>query len=196
MKIYTKKGDKGMTSLYDCSKLNKSSIIFDVMGEIDELSVRVGMLISSINLGPKILTLNLTELKIVSKLRDIQINMQDINSILATPNQNKRDKKLKNVSIDESVVKGIEELIDKMEKYIPRLTYFILPCVTREDSLSHSCRTQTRKCERMLWKLVNNDDHLSYIDDAIFKYMNRLSDFFFVLARYICFKTNNKEVKK
>ena len=94
----------------------------------------------------------------------------------------------------------IEEWIDFMEFYNPKLTKFILPGVRQEDSQAQLCRTQTRKVERYLWELHDTDNKLKVynkdkeqldlkpitISQNITKYANRLSDFFFVLSRYLC----------
>jgi cob(I)alamin adenosyltransferase len=85
--------------------------------------------------------------------------------------------------ISDEMIEYLEIKIDNMEKTLPKLTKFILPCVTLVDSESHLCRTQTRKCERMLCNL--NESYI--LDKNIIIYINRLSDFFFVLSRYICY---------
>jgi cob(I)alamin adenosyltransferase len=114
----------------------------------------------------------------VEVLRYIQGNIQDINSILATP-----DKTSKNVPCFHDVhTVFLEREIDAMERVNPKLTKFILQGITPLDAQSHMCRIQARKVERMLWKLNKDTD----IDINILKYMNRLSDFFFVFSRWVC----------
>lgn len=188
MKIYTKTGDLGETSLYDGSRAPKYAINFEVLGEIDELSCRIGMLISLLNNDDRFNILF---------LRKIQRTLQNFNSHIATIDQTNR----KLPVLSESLVQKLEEEIDNMEFYNPTLTKFILPGVTQEDSQAHLCRTQARKVERVLNNLHNTSELLTVykkgehshveleqfkIPEIMLSYMNRLSDYFFVLARYIC----------
>jgi cob(I)alamin adenosyltransferase len=188
MKLYTKTGDSGTTCLYDGSRHEKSDIIFDVLGNNDELSSHIGLLIASLS-NSKIDTID-----IQNQLRTIQTNLQYINSILATPNETKQ-KKLRHIS--ETDIKQIEDWIDHMEKFNPKLTSFILPGVTIDDAYTHICRTSCRKAERELLKsidLKNITNNITNINTKnIMCYMNRLSDFFFSLARYICNVLYSKE---
>ena len=174
MKVYTKTGDKGTTSLYNGRRIGKYEIFFDVLGEIDELSSRIGMVCSLLN-----------DTDITNKLREIQGKLQDNST-----------KKLPNIlDID---ISNIENFIDDLEKSNSKLVKFILPGVTQIDSHCHLCRTQTRKVERFLWKFHYNNSILptsegklieikdNHIDTNITSYINRLSDLFFVLARFLC----------
>lgn len=181
MKIYTKTGDLGITSLYDGSRIEKTNIIFDVLGYNDELSSHIGILIAQLN---KIVYNS----PLISQLRNIQATLQYINSIIATPDINKQ-KKLKH--IDDKDVLEIENWIDYMEKCNPKLTSFILPGVTIEDAQAHICRTSCRKSEREMIRYSKIEK--IEISPYILVYMNRLSDYFFSLARYICYILNNKE---
>ena len=183
--VYTRTGDKGVTSLYCGKRIQKSEIIFDILGCLDELTSRIGMLCA----------LTVEKKDIVSSLRIIQKNIQNINSIFATFNTNKQQKLCK---IDTLDIEKLETEIDTIDSKNPKLTSFILPGINTMDSQAHLCRTQTRNVERHIWKLyhgtVENDlahqlvyDILRYTEDLeiILKYINRLSDFFFVLARYL-----------
>lgn len=187
MKIYTKTGDNGTTSLYDGNRISKGEFIFDVLGDNDDLSSKIGLLYSSLeNDCPK------------EFLRVFQRKLQDINTIIATVDTSNRVVP----SVYENDIETIEKLIDEFDKQNPRLTNFILPGVTMSDSYAHLCRTASRKSERNLWFLsksvgiikgtkqdiiLENDIH---IDPLVFKYMNRLSDFFFVFARWLCSSKN------
>jgi cob(I)alamin adenosyltransferase len=173
MKIYTKTGDGGQTSLYDGSRALKSSISFQVLGEIDELSARIGLLCSHL---PETLI-----------LRKIQRTLQDFNSHIATID--KKNKKLPDLS--EDLVTELEKSIDEMEKTNTKLTKFILPGVTESDAIAHLCRTQARKVERYLIELKNQN--VTDIPTIIFPYMNRVSDFFFVFARWICHTSGKQD---
>lgn len=202
MKIYTRTGDKGATSLYDGSRIGKNEYIFEVLGELDELSSRIGLLHSFILDSRASFTKKESLPDVVVFLRNVQRIIQDVNSIVATIKPVSRT--LPHVSLDH--IAEIEKYIDELDKENPKLTKFILPGVTVIDSQSQLCRTQARKVERFLWKLnsahysikcinSNHDDNdipeiIDFsnvvIDDNITKYFNRLSDFFFVLSRWLC----------
>lgn len=194
MKVYTRTGDVGTSSLYDGKRIAKNTIIFDVLGELDELSCRIGMLCVLIPITGFLEEHNRDG--IIKFLRDVQSTIQDINSIIATTD--KEGKTLPEI-IEQDVLK-IEEWIDFMDVYNPKLTKFILPGVRQEDSQAQLCRTQTRRVERYLWELHDTDnkvkvynkdkEHIDLkpitIPENVTKYINRLSDFFFVLSRYLC----------
>lgn len=165
-KIYTKTGDSGTTSLYDGTRMGKDSIYFDILGNNDELTSRIGIIYTLLKDNKNDdLTINISDI-----LRDIQSTIQDINSNIAKAN----------VTISEDKVIELEKYIDIMTKELPPLTKFILPGENFLDANIHLCRTQTRKVERELW-LMNQ---CIEIDKVICKYINRLSDFFFTLARW------------
>jgi len=154
-KVYTKTGDKGTTSLYDGSRVEKTAKFFVVLGEIDELSSRIGMLCAQIpdrlsGQGcvnkicfnfPPLQGFNNEQNNPANILRIIQATLQDLNSIIATVNKENR----KIPTIEEKCVQELETYIDHMEEFTPKLTKFILPGVTLADAQSHLCRTQTRK---------------------------------------------------
>lgn len=175
MKIYTKTGDKGQTSFYDGSRALKCAINFDVVGEVDELSSRIGLLCSLIGEEDS------------GILRRIQAILQDINSHIATIDKKKCS--LPELSYD--VVASLEVAIDSMEKVNPKLTKFILPGVMQTDAQAHLCRTQTRKVERRIIELYNLIPGI--VPDVVLQYINRLSDFFFVFARWLCATKNVSE---
>lgn len=208
-KIYTKNGDNGITSSFDGTKISKTNKICCFIGEIDELSSRIGIVYSLIpeklkhSHGIKELNIktdvknypkfgcrsgkeptspekiSITYLNILNTITNIQRTLQQINSIIS-----------KNSKIEEDITKqyvtDIENNIDFMSVQLPPLTKFILPGVSHCDAHVHICRTQTRKVERLLIEIKPD----IYIGENIFKYMNRLSDFFFILARWICYKEN------
>lgn len=174
-KIYTKTGDTGETSLYCGKRISKDDYIFDILGNIDELSCRIGFLYSLINTS---------EINISCNLKDIQQNLQHINSIIATEDPIKQKKLIR---IDENDVNFLELTIDNIEKNNLKLTTFILPGENMKDAQSHLCRTQTRLVERLLWNFYKRKDIMNSQLDFHYtlKYINRLSDFFFVLARFL-----------
>lgn len=177
--VYTRTGDEGTTSLYCGDRKKKSDDIFNILGSFDELTSRIGMLCA--------LTIDLQN--ILPVLRNIQQNIQNINSVLATFNQRKQQK-LQKITTDD--IKKLETDIDTIDAQNAPLTSFILPGLNRMDSQSHLCRTQTRTVERYIWKLYHYELEINpdifQEDDLknILTYTNRLSDFFFVLSRYLC----------
>ena len=176
-KLYTKTGDKGTTSLYDGSRRYKGNIIFDVLGNLDELSSHIGLLCAKIS---ESLATNSKDI-----LRQIQVNLLDIGSNIAVIDENKK-KKVPKIN-DKDVIK-IEGWIDKCEEKNEKLTEFLLAGVKDIDAQSHVCRSMTRRVERSMWRLADEID----IDDNILQYMNRLSDFFFAFSRNW---SNGEEIK-
>lgn len=173
MKIYTKTGDNGSTGLYDGTRLPKSDMIFDALGVLDELSCHIGMLLALEEVPQTETTLG----DCIDNLRTIQRNLLDIGSNIATQNENKR--KRLNLNLD---VSHLENTIDLMDKSLPKLTVFILPGQFPNEVQAHLCRAVCRRAERHVWKLSQNE---YYIHPDIMKYLNRLSDYFFTLARFI-----------
>lgn len=189
-KLYTKTGDTGITSLYDGSKRSKGHIIFDVLGNLDELSSNIGFLCAKVYSREIEDRSNFSELidKSVSncdKLREIQVTLLDIGSNIAVIDENKKKRVPK---ITENNVGRIEGWIDKCEGKNEKLTEFLLPGIKEIDSQCHICRSVTRRVERSMWQLNDEVD----IDENILKYMNRLSDFFFAFSRIL---SNGKEIK-
>lgn len=180
MKVYTKTGDRGTSSLYDGNRLPKDSLFFEVLGNIDELSSNVGMLCALIEDGEHSLF----------ELRRIQRVLQNVGSEIATVDRTYRTV----VIISEDEASFLEESIDNMEKTNSKLTKFILPGIKQSDAQAHICRSVSRRVERSLWRLHQNSTNIGgninmegfSVNDNILKFMNRLSDYFFVLARYLC----------
>lgn len=163
-KIYTKKGDKGMTSLYDGTRVSKNYYTVHTLGKLDEFNVRIGAI--------KILVRR--DSKIFKDLEEIQHNTMLISSIIATPNEKK-----KVVGIEEGAEKKLEEAIDHYHDILPPLKNFVLPGGNALSVRSHSARVQARECERYIAGLETRRN----IDTAK-KYFNRLSDYLFTLSRW------------
>ena len=160
-KIYTRGGDTGTTSLGNGDRVQKDSLRVECYGEVDELNATIGVAICFCSNQQK------------KKLTKIQNELFDIGADLCMP-----QKKEKYDSISKGVI-NLEEEIDKMNSKLSSLTSFILPGGTKSSSFLHLARTVTRRCERTLVKLNSKEK----IDPEIIKYINRLSDFLFVLAR-------------
>ena len=177
MKIYTKKGDSGHTSLIDGQIVNKHNLSVDAYGTVDELNSFLGLLKDYIK-----------DEKIKDILNNIQPKLFSIGSILASgKNQNMLEK----VKIEKRDVKYIEFHIDSMNNELPELKNFIIPGGHKISSYSHVCRSICRRAERRISELNNEQS----VDPNILSYINRLSDFFFVLSRYLMYSDKIEETR-
>ena len=175
MKIYTKGGDKGETSLYGGRRVSKDDLRIECYGTVDELNSFLGLLAAGIN-----------ESDISSFLYKIQKQLFDIGSLLAAD----PGKSLALPEIKEEDILSIEQQIDNMSSQLPPLKTFILPGGSREVSYAHICRTICRRAERRCISL----GHEEYVKEIIIKYLNRLSDFFFVLSRKIALDQGHDDI--
>ena len=177
MKIYTKKGDSGHTSLIDGQIVNKHNLSVDAYGTVDELNSFIGLLKDYIK-----------DETIKDILNNIQPKLFSIGSILASgKNQNMLEK----VKIEKKDVKYIEFHIDSMNNELPELKNFIIPGGHKISSYSHVCRSICRRAERRISELNNEQS----VDPNILSYINRLSDFFFVLSRYLMYSDKIEETR-
>lgn len=177
-KVYTKGGDKGKTSLIGGSRVLKSDIRVETYGSIDELKSFVGHLHDLTN-----------DKDIKSQLYKIQVLLFNAESLIAAQPDYKHADKLK--PITDSDIKGIEEQIDFMQEKLPALNSFILPCGDSLVSLSHVCRTVCRRAERSAVRLAQTSE----VSENVLILLNRLSDYFFVLARYFAFINGIKDIE-
>ncbi|MCS7052792.1 MAG: cob(I)yrinic acid a,c-diamide adenosyltransferase [Ignavibacterium sp.] len=168
MKIYTKTGDKGETGLFGGERVLKSHLRIKAYGTIDELNSFIGLTITEISSD---------EIKKI--LIDIQNKLFVVGSDLATPDT-LDNKKINIPRTSQSFVSDAEKTIDEITEKLEPLRNFILPGGSKGASLLHVCRTITRRAEREVVELKQND----IISDNILVFLNRLSDLFFVLSRY------------
>ena len=173
-KVYTKNGDTGSTSLVGGDSISKDSLRISAFGEVDELNSFLGnciVLINELN-KPKFETL-------VSKLTIIQHELFNLGNMLAT----KSYKYLKSMpQIDEKSIKSLEEMIDFYNKDLPTLKSFVLPCGSELSVRFHLTRTVCRRCERNLVTIAKKFDNFNM---ELIEYLNRLSDYLFVVSRWI-----------
>ncbi len=178
MKIYTKTGDQGMTSLIGGSRVAKNSVRLEAYGTIDELNSHIGM-IRSFAIGEQI----------VNELIVIQAHLFELGGNLAT------DSILSNVKltlgVKEEDILFLEEAIDRMDAAVPLLKYFLLPGGSQVVSFCHIARTVCRRAERRILDLSTE----TAVDDLLVKYVNRLSDYLFILSRKISHDLGVEEVK-
>lgn len=167
-KIYTRKGDTGSSTLFNMEMALKSHPRFECLGDIDEASAHIGC-IQDIHTREEKITLN----DIKTQLADIQSRLLDIGSHIATPLNSSSSTKIKLTAFDSIHIETLETWIDTMDSLLPPLKNFILP-----QGPFHIVRTIIRRAERHLIPLMDD------CDPCVLQYINRLSDYFFVLARY------------
>ena len=178
MKIYTKTGDKGKSSLFGGKRVSKDDKRLEAYGTIDELNSLIGVAVAES--GRK---------EIKNILQEIQNELFIVGSDLATP----LDKKIKNFNlprVTSEFTKQLEEQIDDLNSKIPELKSFILPGGTKVSSVIHLSRTICRRAERRVVTLSKNEK----INNQIIIYLNRLSDFLFVLARFENFINDTHDI--
>lgn len=185
-KIYTKTGDKGTTSLFGGKRVPKDFEQIEAYGTIDELNSYIGLLrdyISETSIDNK--------LSISSTFLEIQDRLFTIGSHLATDTE-KLDK-LKDMlpPIFESDIIFLEQSIDEMENELEPMKSFILPGGHKIVSYCHIARCVCRRAERQVVRFLHTQPNLN---QNILPYLNRLSDYLFVLARYLSKKLNAKEI--
>lgn len=164
MKIYTKTGDNGETSLVGGKRISKSDMRLEAYGTIDELNSFVGLLRAKSTFETDFLL-------------KIQRNLFIVGGCLATDSTCSK----KTFSVSEKIITEIEQKMDEMQKNLSPLTSFVIPGENELSSLSHICRTITRRAERHIYCLEKDLD----VDKNLKIYINRLSDFFFLYARIL-----------
>lgn len=177
MKLYTKTGDEGQTGLIGGTRVLKNNPRIEAYGTVDELNAFIGSLwVQKIPEDTRLF------------LQQIQFQLFTIGSNLATD----RDAtSLKTASVvAEDDILSLEKQIDEMDLQLPPLQYFVLPGGTTATATAHICRTITRRAERRVLDLMETG---LAIDALVIKYLNRLSDYFFALSRYLSVKEGVEE---
>ena len=173
MKIYTQTGDRGKTSLLSGERVSKSHIRVRAYGETDELNAIIGMLIS---------VLPADSSPMLEQLTTIQSDLLHVGAWLAATPESEPQSRL--IPITETYAQRLEGLIDAMEPKMPELKAFILPGGDVGAAWSHMARTVCRRAERSVIELSEaQKDNLDL--QPIIAFLNRLSDYFFVLARFL-----------
>ena len=184
MKIYTKTGDKGTTSLFGGTRVSKDHLRIESYGTVDELNSHVGLIRDQdIDTGSK------------QALIKVQDHLFTLGAMLATPPEKEvlknGQERLNIPKINEASIAFLEDQIDHMNTDLPQMTHFILPGGHTTVSFCHIARCVCRRSERLAVTL--NDEEP--IDSAIITYLNRLSDYLFVLARKLSKDLKADEVK-
>ena len=169
LKIYTKTGDLGKTSLIGGTKVPKSHIRIDTYGTVDELNSYIGLVSD-----------HMTDDHSKNMLKEIQDRLFTIGSSLACDPD--KEPLMKIPDLKEADITLLETEIDKMNEALAPMKFFILPGGHVAISTAHVARCVCRRAERCC---VNMQEQAIFVDPLVIKYMNRLSDYLFVLARYI-----------
>lgn len=178
IKIYTKTGDKGTTSLIGGSKVSKNDIRIEAYGTVDELNSWIGMLNDQLN-----------DAAFKMELKEIQDRLFTIGSSLATDAE--KESKMKLPDLHTSDIEFLEKKIDEMTAQLPIMKSFILPGGHVTVSAAHIARCVCRRAERLV---VNMQQQELFIDEKIIQYLNRLSDYLFTLARLAGQKLGVEEI--
>ena len=175
MKIYTKTGDKGQTSLVGGMRVSKTELRIEAYGTVDELNSYVGLVRDqAVNIDRKEL------------LKEIQDRLFTIGSILASePEQTKK----RIPDLHESDIELLENAMDEMDTHLEPMRFFILPGGHQSISFGHLARTVCRRAERVVLRLSLETE----VNDLVIRYLNRLSDYLFVLCRMMAKDLNIDE---
>jgi len=177
MKIYTKTGDGGKTSLVEGTRISKSDLRIEAYGTVDELNSFLGLVADhDVNKAR------------YDFLKSIQDNLFVIGANLASDPSKSADK-VPPVQTEDII--ALEKSMDEMDSKLPELKHFILPGGHVAVSLAHVCRTICRRAERCVVRLSEADE----VPELVATYLNRLSDFFFVLSRMMSLELGVQEVK-
>ena len=176
-KVYTRTGDKGETSLVGGVTIKKSDIRLEAYGTVDELSAHLGMLVAMMEQGE--------ERDLVIR---VQNNLFNVCTHLATDQS--QTPLYPSAHLADGEIELLEERIDKLMKALPERQGFILPGGTPTAAQAHICRTVCRRAERRIAALAE----VAQIGPEMQQYVNRLSDYLFVLAKIINFNAGVSEI--
>ena len=170
--IYTKTGDKGMTSLVGGQRVSKTDLRLEAYGTVDELNSQLGLLLTEVSDASDHALLN-----------EVQNHLFVVGGYLAT-DQSTTQLRAQSV-VTPAMIESLEKAVDETDSSLPKLRAFVLPGGTRGASIAHVCRTVCRRAERRILALNNQlkERNEAELDANVLSYMNRLSDFLFVLAR-------------
>ena len=175
MKIYTKKGDEGKTGLIGGTRVTKNAIRIDAYGTIDELNSYIGV----------VRDYQIDEIY-KKQLIEIQDRLFTIGSSLASDPEKSN---MKIPDLNESDIAFLEQCMDEMDSQLPEMRYFVLPGGNHAVSFCHVARCVCRRAERLIVELKQNE----FVAPLVLLYMNRLSDYLFVLSRKIAMDLNADE---
>jgi cob(I)alamin adenosyltransferase len=170
-KIYTRTGDEGTTGLGDGSRVSKHSVRVEAYGSVDEANATIGLVLAEPNLPAAI----------ERCLIEVQHDLFDLGAELCLPGH---------AAVTADFIERLEQQLDSFNADLPPLKDFILPGGGRAASACHLARTVTRRAERRVWSL----SELEQVNPTGLKYLNRLSDLLFVIARVLARRDQGQEV--
>lgn len=174
MKIYTRTGDDGTTSLFTGQRITKNDPLIEAIGTVDECNSCIGAALSFLGTQP--------EWKPVRKqLEIIQHALFDVGAALATPRTTASESKVQKTRFDQDATTLLEQWIDEMQAKLPELHAFILPGGHSSGAMLHLARSISRRAERLTLPIANRAD----VSKHVLIYLNRLSDYLFVVSRYV-----------
>lgn len=176
LKIYTKTGDKGLTSLIGGTKLPKHHIRIEAYGTVDELNSHIGLLRDVI--------INKEKVELLIQIQDRLFTMGS--HLAADPEKNK----MQLPDLKEEDVITLEKAIDTINEIVPEMKSFVLPGGHIHVSYCHIARCVCRRAERTVLKLAENEK----VDEIHYKYLNRLSDYLFMLSRWLTHELKANEI--
>lgn len=174
MKIYTRTGDKGTTSLFTGKRVNKNDLFIQALGTVDEANSSIGVALSFLPNEIRFQHLR-------KQLEMIQHALFDVGAALATPRTSQSEKKLEKTRFGQDAVKRLETWIDEIEEQVPPLKTFILPGGHPAGAGLHLARSIVRRAERDVLPLYEKNE----IEEDVLIYLNRLSDYLFVASRFV-----------
>lgn len=175
MKIYTRTGDKGETSLFTGQRVPKSDPVVDALGTVDECNCCIGLAIAMIGNSSSHLS------GVKEQLEIIQHALFDVGAALATPHTSASESKIEKTRFDHEETEMLEKWIDEMDEQLPKLHAFILPGGHPCGAMLHLARSTCRRAERLVVPIAHKAD----VSKHVMIYLNRLSDYLFVLSRYV-----------
>lgn len=178
MKIYTRRGDQGETGLFGGGRVSKDHPRVEAYGAVDELNAFLGQAVAEAD-----------DEEIRGRLESIQHDLFTLGAVLATPGAEEDGGGVRVPPVPEQRIRTMEEWIDEATAELPELRVFVLPGGSRLAASLHVCRTVCRRAERRVTHLVGVE-----VGDASIRYLNRLSDLFFVLARLANARAGREDV--
>src|SRR5690554_6021847 len=165
--IYTKTGDKGSTALVGGTRVHKTHVRLESYGTVDELNSHVGWLHREVE-----------EQEHRDFLRYLQHKLFTVGSYLATETESKAPRQASIITGND--IERVEKQIDAIDSKLPKLTRFVLPGGSEAGARAHICRTIARRAERIVYRVADEYP----VSEEVLIFLNRLSDYFFVLARH------------
>jgi cob(I)alamin adenosyltransferase len=177
MKVYTKTGDSGQTSLFGGARTSKADIRIEAYGTVDELNSYIGLLRDQPGNESR-----------KDVFKEIQDRLFTVGAELAA---DPSKPKLKKPDLYDSDIEYLEKEMDKMDESLPPMKFFVLPGGHQSVSFCHIARTVCRRAERNCVFMMNEGQR---VDELVLKYINRLSDYLFVLSRKMAEELNAEEL--